>query len=101
MAIIYLLRRGIADKPKAPRLASRILHDFCGGNGAVGSEFGSQLVIVHTVIKILDVQVHALVLGNFFLTCLIESAEIWTFPTYALSEEKCCRANCKEVYLLY
>ncbi len=67
----------------------------------MGSKFSAQLVVVHTIIEILDVQVHTLVLSNLFLACLVKPAEIWTLPIYALSEEMCCRANCKEVYLQY
>ncbi len=45
-----------------------------GGDGAVGLELGAQLVVVHLVHQVLDVQVHALVFGRALIAQLLEPA---------------------------
>ena len=50
------------------------LHDLGGGDGAVRRELGAQLLVVHRVHQVLDVQVHALVLCDALLPHLVEPA---------------------------
>lgn len=45
----------------------------------MGGKLSAQLVIIHTIIEILDVQVHTLVLGNLLLACLIKSVATNSF----------------------
>lgn len=82
--MLYLLRGSVTDESKAPRLASGVLHDLCRGDGAMGGKLSAQLVIIHTIIEILDVQVHTLVLGNLLLACLIKPVATKFFQVPAI-----------------
>lgn len=70
----YLLRGCVADKSKASGLSSGILHHLGRCDCPMGSKLSTQLVIVYIIAQVLDVQVHALVFGNLFLTSIIKSA---------------------------
>ncbi len=66
-----LLRGGVAHEAEAPGLLVGVPHDLGGGDGAVRGELCAQLVVVHVICQVLDVQVHALVLGNLLLASVV------------------------------
>ena len=73
-ATAYLFWGGVADKAEAPGLGGAVLHDLGRGDGSVGGKLCAQLVIIHTVSQVLDVQVHALVLGDLLLASIVKPA---------------------------
>ncbi len=72
-----LVGTGVADEAKALGVTLVIAHDFGAGNGTERLELGAKFVVVHVVIDVLDVKVHALPLGEFLhLSSLERAAEL-------------------------
>lgn len=60
----------------------RHLHAPGRGDGTKGLELGAQLIVVHRVCQVLDVEVHALVLGHALLSDVIEPREPKNFESW-------------------
>ena len=72
-----LVGTGVADEAEALGVTLVIAHDFGAGNGAKRLELAAKSIVVHVVIDILDVKVHALPLGEFLhLSSLKRAAEL-------------------------
>ena len=73
-----LVGTGVANEAKALGVALVVAHDLGAGNGPERLELGAKFVVVHVVIDVLDVKVHALPLGEFLhLSSLERAAELF------------------------